>query len=66
MAGLTLVVAAVAGQAPASIDTSKIGPRVGTVAPAVAGVDQFGKSQTLASVAGPKGVMLVFFRSADW
>ena len=30
------------------------------------GVDQFGKSHTLASSYGPKGAMLVFFRSADW
>ena len=39
---------------------------VGTVVPAFTGVDQFGKSHTLASTYGPKGAMLVFFRSADW
>ena len=52
-------------QAP-PIDTSGIGPQVGAVVPPVAGVDQFGNQQTLASISGPKGAMLVFFRSADW
>lgn len=66
MAVLAVAVAGLAGQAPAAVDTSKIGPQVGAVVPAFTGVDQFGKSQTLASIYGPKGAMLVFFRSADW
>ncbi len=53
-----------AGQAP--IDTSKIGPQVGSVAPAFSGTDQDGVNRSLASVAGRRGTMLVFFRSADW
>ncbi len=61
-----LSVAALAGQAPPPVDTSKIGPQVGTAVPAFSGTDQFGKPRTLASVMGPKGAMLVFFRSADW
>jgi len=60
--GLTLV----AAQAPAPIDTSKIGPQVGQTVPSLDGVDQFGKRRTLSSIAGPRGTMLVFFRSADW
>ena len=59
-------VAFVAAQAPAPIDTSKIGPQVGAAVPPVSGVDQFGAPQSLSSVYGPKGAMLVFFRSADW
>jgi hypothetical protein len=47
-------------------DVSKLGPAVGAVAPAFSGVDQFGRTQTLESTYGPKGVMLVFSRSADW
>ena len=58
--------AGIVGQAPVAIDTSKVGPQVGAVVPAFTGVDQFGKSHTLASSYGPKGAMLVFFRSADW
>ena len=57
--------AALAAQAPA-VDTSRIGPMVGAAVPPVAGIDQFGKPQSLSSVYGPKGAMLVFFRSADW
>jgi hypothetical protein len=34
--------------------------------PPLSGTDQFGKPHTLASAMGPKGAMLVFFRSADW
>ena len=65
LGALVLWVAAVAGQAP-PVDTSKIGPQVGAVVPSFSGTDQFGKPHTLASVMGPKGAMLVFFRSADW
>ena len=61
-----LSMAGLAGQAPPAVDTSKIGPQVGAVVPAFSGTDQFGKPHTLASVMGPKGAMLVFFRSADW
>ena len=53
-------------QQPAPIDTSGIGPKVGERVPSFAGVDQFGRPQTLESSLGPKGAMLVFFRSADW
>jgi hypothetical protein len=53
-------------QPPAAVDTSKIGPQVGTVVPAFEVVDQFGNRRSLSSVSGPKGAMLVFFRSADW
>jgi cytochrome oxidase Cu insertion factor (SCO1/SenC/PrrC family) len=49
-----------------SIDTAALGPQVGTVVPPVSGVDQYGKSQSLATLSGPKGLMLVFSRSADW
>ncbi len=53
------------GQAPA-VATSAIGPQVGSVVPPFSGVDQFGRTQTLESLSGPKGLMLVFNRSADW
>lgn len=49
-----------------AIDTSRIGPAVGSAALEFSGTDQFGRTQTLQSAMGPKGVMLVFFRSADW
>jgi hypothetical protein len=42
------------------------GPPIGTPAQAFSGVDQFGRERTLASLMGPDGLMLVFYRSADW
>jgi hypothetical protein len=45
---------------------AKTGPVVGEVVPAFSATDQTGRTQTLASVMGTKGAMLVFFRSADW
>jgi hypothetical protein len=34
--------------------------------PAFSATDQNGLTQSLSSVIGAKGAMLVFFRSADW
>ena len=63
----TVAAAAGRGQQPApAVDTSKVGPQVGTTVPPFSGADQFGASQSLASLSGPKGLMLVFSRSADW
>ena len=63
---MTSAITLVAAQTPAVVDTTKLGPQVGATVPPFSGVDQFGKSRTLASSMGPKGAMLVFFRSADW
>ena len=38
----------------------------GATIPAFSLTDQDGKQQSFATIAGPKGAMLVFFRSADW
>ena len=42
------------------------GPEIGTTVPEFSAPDQTGKIQTLKSIMGPKGALLVFFRSADW
>ena len=42
------------------------GPEIGQAVPAFSMADQTDKMQTLKSVMGPKGVLLVFYRSADW
>lgn len=55
-----------ATQPATAIDTSALGPQVGATVPGLSGTDQFGTPQTLASLSGPKGLMLVFSRSADW
>jgi peroxiredoxin len=43
-----------------------IGPAVGTVAPPLHVVNDAGVPQTVQSLSGPHGVVLVFFRSAAW
>ncbi len=51
----------------ASLETlGSIGLPVGQKAPAFSAHDQFGQEQTLASLRGPRGTILLFFRSADW
>ena len=47
-------------------DLQKVGPQVGERVPDFSLLDQSGTSRTLQSVAGKNGLMLVFFRSADW
>jgi hypothetical protein len=44
----------------------KTGPEVGQRIPTFSATDQNGRTQELKSIMGPKGAMLVFFRSADW
>jgi cytochrome oxidase Cu insertion factor (SCO1/SenC/PrrC family) len=53
------------GQA-ASVNVEALGPKVGEPLPPFTLNDQTGQSRTLESIAGPKGAMIVFFRSADW
>ena len=52
--------------APAAPDVHTLGPQVGQTVPPFELKDAQGRTHTLASAAGPKGTMLVFFRSADW
>ena len=54
------------GAARTVIDVSKLGPQVGQVVPDFSLKDQAGKTWTRQSIMGPRGAMLVFFRSADW
>jgi cytochrome oxidase Cu insertion factor (SCO1/SenC/PrrC family) len=65
IAGASLI-AALAVSGLAQTDISKLGPQVGGKAIDFQLTDQFGRQQTLETLAGPKGTMLVFIRSADW
>jgi hypothetical protein len=47
-------------------DVQKLGPQVGSPVPDFTLSDQGGRQRTLRSLMGPKGLMLVFSRSADW
>ena len=59
--------ATLTGQQPAStIDVDTLGPDVGAPVPPFTLPDQTGQPRTLRSLMGPKGLVLVFFRSADW
>jgi peroxiredoxin len=45
---------------------SEVGLRPGQKAPDFSARDQFGKTQTLDTLRGAKGTVLLFYRSADW
>jgi hypothetical protein len=49
-----------------SIEPMSIGLAVGQKAPAFSIRDQFGRVQTLDTLKGTNGTVLLFFRSADW
>ena len=63
---LAMSAVVVTAQQPQLLDTSKIGPKLGDVAPEFSGSDQNGIVRSLKASAGRNGTMLVFFRSADW
>jgi peroxiredoxin len=45
---------------------TSFGLDLGRTAPAFSVRDQFGREQTLETLKGPKGTVLLFYRSADW
>lgn len=59
LAGLT-------GFAHASEYATAWGPSIGSTAPMLSALDQDGNEQTLESLRGPKGLLVVFNRSVDW
>jgi hypothetical protein len=68
-AAMSMGSAAAAQRAPSTrvaIDVSRLGPQVGERVPDFSLRDQAGRTRNLASIAGPRGTMLVFLRSADW
>jgi len=61
-----LLIAAQSPLAPPRPDPLELGPRVGQALPSFEARDQTGRPRNFASLKGPKGLVLVFFRSADW
>ena len=57
---------AVIGQERQAIDIAALGPQVGDQVPDFSLPDQFGAIQTLQSIMGEQGAMIVFHRSANW
>ena len=47
-------------------DVQRLGPQVGQTVPDFTLTDQHGQPRPLASLIGRAGLVLVFFRSADW
>ena len=58
--------AAEEAQIRAPVDITSLGPQVGELVPDFSLQDQNGQVQTLDSVLGPNGAILLFHRSADW
>jgi hypothetical protein len=50
----------------ALLSARDFGPAVGTPMPAFELRDQNGAARTMKSLLGPKGALILFFRSADW
>ncbi len=48
------------------IDVASLGPQVGEQVPAFSLPDQNGRVQTIDSILGPHGAILLFHRSANW
>ena len=63
LAACLALIVAMAAQTP---DPQALGPRVGERVPDFSLPDQHGATRSLRSTFGPKGAVLVFFRSADW
>lgn len=64
--GLLPVPSSAQAPAPATPDVQMLGPQVGSRVPDFTLSDQTGQPRSLQSLMGPKGLMLVFSRSADW
>jgi hypothetical protein len=48
------------------VDVETVGPKVGEALPEFSLRDQGGRIQSLKTLLGPEGAIIVFFRSADW
>ena len=68
LAAIAPLAVEIRAQAPATvaIDVQSVGPKIGERVPQFTLRDQTGAERSLTSIMGPKGAMLVFFRSADW
>lgn len=63
---IAVTLLAIATLAAAPVLAQIPGPAIGSTAPKLEAVSSEGKAVGLADVAGPKGTVLVFFRSAKW
>jgi len=61
-----LILTPLAAQEIRAADAPSSRLRVGSKIPELTGTDQFGKRQDFESLKGRNGLVLLFFRSADW
>ena len=66
MQSILVVLALGAVMATAAPSPLEVGPAVGEPIPGFEARDQAGRLRTFDDLAGPNGLVLVFFRSADW
>lgn len=64
--GAGMLLMAVALAATADDSAFSPGPEVGERIPAFRLSDQNGNAQTFADLTGPEGLLLLFYRTADW
>jgi len=66
----SLLVSALAGTVPFAFADAEVaaawGPSIGSPIPLLAAKDQDGKQQTLETLRGSSGLLIVFNRSVDW
>lgn len=66
LVALMVAIPSQAQQPRTPVNVDALGPQVGDGVPDVRLPDQHGTVQTLDSIMGPNGAMLLFHRSADW
>lgn len=66
VAALALIAQSAADSPRKPVDPVTLGPQPGAGLPAFELMDQEGRLRNFSSLTGPKGLVLVFFRSADW
>lgn len=64
--GLTLTGLLSANNVLAAQNSLTVGPDLGTIAPAITVKNGQGKHETIQSLSAEKGLIILFFRSADW
>ncbi|MDE0626889.1 MAG: hypothetical protein OXH99_10865 [Bryobacterales bacterium] len=66
LASIAVFAAAGMMMAAASLYASTAGPEAGSAIPSFEAVDQAGETRSFEDLTGENGLLLLFFRSADW
>ena len=66
LASMFLIASQAQAPTPERPDPMDLGPKVGQALPVFEAPDQTGRARNFASLKGPNGLVLIFFRSADW